>query len=1009
MGGGVKTYTYAMVASKALLLFLYILAFLQVAVVSSANVSTGDIKTTTKKQNQASSSSSGFQYSLSDPPIRGYEMLYLDNNVEYMKKIDDDAHRQEAKNEWKLVLPDGRGEGGHPKSISAKVPGDLISDLVAADILPDPYYENNFESTFTCDDDDVWTYQVQVDTSSFEDVDNGTVTLLVLDGIKMGARILWNNEEIGTTTDQFLRYQFPVILPSTNKNTLQVQFDSTILTDGRFMPCSGGWDWAPFSKCPTTSDTHSNQYSKGITKSVYLTRVSSAAITAIVPQTFYRGSHPTVALQDGMHKGFEVQVKVHLWSPLPTKGRLQVQGSWNHAASTAEEVVEWKGGDTVVTLSIDANAGDIRLWWPNGLGTKPQELDKRPLYNVNVQFVPDHPNPLVVSDSRRVGFRHFALVTGNDSDPTYVQNATGQEGTDFGGMFFRINGVAMYSRGANMIPMDELEGRFQAQAHVQLVQSAVLANMNTLRVWGGGMFLPSAWYDACDDYGILVIQDQMYAQGGHSPKETKTQELEIRHNVRLLSNHPSIVIWDGCNECTVDMEKGSSIYATFVMRLVAEEDGSRSVWPSCPANGWSSGVEKLTCRPIPDSPLVTPKQVPRKIETHGPYLHGGGFPAVNGNDHEPVDPKLPIVIEPNPDDMGIARPSVFASEFGAGGVMSSFESMSATLDPSHWGLHGGSSPDNCTIGFNRQCTGGNVMAQRNYPCDSIIKAYFQTEADYFEQAGTLSFQRQLYHCMVGQAMQMKSTLEERRSKNELGHLVWQLNEIWPTGGWGSLEYGNGDGSIKGQVLGGRWKPLHYFYRQSTFADILATCGGTGVGYIRNDAPYDFRGNVVIHVIDMESGEVSPERVVHSNIHLPAGPGSLQVFECPIVDGRTHFLSTDILMYQRNLIIHNNPIFLRPPKDFTSKIWCDSGLKASILSASMNIISIEITATVPVALLVVLTTQAPGRFSDNAFTIMGGSKIVNFHPIGEANVELLQDSLRIEDLAMYQHHNQCRKL
>mmetsp|Transcript_18332 Transcript_18332/g.27806 ORF Transcript_18332/g.27806 Transcript_18332/m.27806 type:complete len:110 (-) Transcript_18332:645-974(-) len=109
--------------------------------------------------------------------------------------------------------------------------------------------------------------------------------------------------------------------------------------------------------------------------------------------------------------------------------------------------------------------------------------------------------------------------------------------------------------------------------------------------------------------------------------------------------------------------------------------------------------------------------------------------------------------------------------------------MAPTLGANHWNLHGGAPPDNCTKGFDKEYKGGNVMAQRNYPCDNIISAYFPTDdPGCFGQVGEQIFRKQLYHCMVGQALQMKSAIEERRSKNELGHLIWQLNEIWPTGG-----------------------------------------------------------------------------------------------------------------------------------------------------------------------------------------------------------------------------------
>merc|ERR1719447_923163 len=108
------------------------------------------------------------------------------------------------------------------------------------------------------------------------------------------------------------------------------------------------------------------------------------------------------------------------------------------------------------------------------------------------------------------------------------------------------------------------------------------------------------------------------------------------------------------------------------------------------------------------------------------------------------------------------------------------------------------------------------MAQRNYPCDNLIFVYFGPRAQAsLNQTGEAAFKRQLYQCMLAQALVLKSDIERRRGKNELGHLVWQLNEIWPTGGWGSLEYGT---PVPGQVIGGRWKPIHYLFRRSVLAD-----------------------------------------------------------------------------------------------------------------------------------------------------------------------------------------------
>ena len=127
-----------------------------------------------------------------------------------------------------------------------------------------------------------------------------------------------------------------------------------------------------------------------------------------------------------------------------------------------------------------------------------------------------------------------------------------------------------------------------AEAHRILVKSPADAGMNTLRVWGGGIFYPDAFYDACDESGVLLYHDMQYASNGggsHGPVATETQDAELRHQIRRLSHHPAIVLWDGNNEQPVNMWDRSAVFATFVMTVVAQEDLSRAVWPSSPARG----------------------------------------------------------------------------------------------------------------------------------------------------------------------------------------------------------------------------------------------------------------------------------------------------------------------------------------------------------------------------------------------------------------------------------------
>ena len=149
-----------------------------------------------------------------------------------------------------------------------------------------------------------------------------------------------------------------------------------------------------------------------------------------------------------------------------------------------------------------------------------------------------------MQDQRLVGFRVFTLVTGNDTDPSTL---AGRDGQDHFTMRFKVNGADIWSRGSNMIPVEEMEGRTTAEGLRRLVQSAVEGGFNTFRLWGGGIFQYDAWYDACDEMGMLIYHDMMYTQG-HFPTASTMQSDEIAYQVRRLAHHPSIAIWDACSE-----------------------------------------------------------------------------------------------------------------------------------------------------------------------------------------------------------------------------------------------------------------------------------------------------------------------------------------------------------------------------------------------------------------------------------------------------------------------------
>ena len=380
-------------------------------------------------------------------------------------------------------------------------------------------------------------------------------------------------------------------------------------------------------------------------------------------------------------------------------------------------------------------------------------------------------------------------------------------------------------------------------------------------------------------------------------------------------------------------------------------------------------------------------------------------------------PSPPIVAH-----TGVGQPNVYASEFGTTGS-SSFESMSATLSPQHWGLHGGAAPDACsnnTAGAvqcvgQHTCVGENVMTQRNYGCDGPIRLFFgnRTTVD-LDATGEAAFKGQLYQCQLVQAIALKQIFEARRAQNAFGHLVWQLNEIWPTVGFGSLEYG--PAAAPGQVRGGRWKPLHYFYKASLMADVMATCGdlagsaslhnsSAGACYISNHAAAKpFRGTVTLTAYD-HFGDGSGAVIAEKAFDLPEGPGVVEWFAADLPPSAQRNTTSVIAtvadaatgaVASEHMLGLLNPMHLRVPV---------AGLSFKVADTTRDDGTIDIAVTSDkVALWVTLTTLAQGRFSDNAFFLPATTKTLQFIPFSASTAAsdraALTASLRIEDFSMY---------
>ena len=331
----------------------------------------------------------------------------------------------------------------------------------------------------------------------------------------------------------------------------------------------------------TYNSAGAHTFTKGIVRSAYVVAVGAAAVEHLQTRIFYAGKYPTAPLTDASEAGpWRVVARVHLLAPAASSGTVQVSGAWGGASASVPAALV--AGNNTVELTLSVPVGGVRLWWPNELGEQVR-------YNLTATWTPAAGPPLATS--RAIGFRFFALVTGNDTDPSTL---AGVDGSDDFTMRWNVNGAKVWSRGANLIPMDEMEGRLSVDAHVAMLRSAAAAHYNTLRVWGGGSFYNDVVYDTADELGLMMYHDVMYGEpwfGGNSgvPAQNAMQDAEMRYQLRRLSHHPSIVMLDACNECSA-----KDLWFSFVVPTIADEDPSRPLWPACPSAGFKGGVDRLT-------------------------------------------------------------------------------------------------------------------------------------------------------------------------------------------------------------------------------------------------------------------------------------------------------------------------------------------------------------------------------------------------------------------------------
>lgn len=613
------------------------------------------------------------------------------------------------------------------ESVDMQIPGTVLSGLLAAGKIKDPFYRTNEDATRAL------FWKDYVFTRTF-DVDEELLAqqhiVLVCEGLDTLAEISINGTFLAKTDNMHRTWKFQAKkLLHPGKNEIQIVFRSVLrfIEDYpyeahkkiNYIPCGSmkgnqllrkahsmfGWDWGP-----QTIDA-------GIFRDIYLQGYSHARIEDI-------------RIHQQHAKNVSVQTSITLSESVPGQ-KLCVELSEDGADKPLQTKLCKTNADGAA--AVDFVIENPKLWWPNDYGDQP-------LYIVRTTLL-DEDGTSLESITRRIGLRTLTIS---------------QEKDEWGNEFaFCVNGVKIFTRGGNYIPDDCLYTRITEKKLDYILESCRRAHFNCVRVWGGGYYPSDAFYDLCDEKGLIVWQDLMYACNVYDVTDAFAENCrqETYDNVRRLRHHASLGLWCGNNEIESawdhwgDFQKETPYLRADYIRLfeevlpkaVQEADGETFYWHSSPSSGG--------CFDNPDDA--------NRGDTHYWDVWHGQKPFTDYRKY-------------------FFR---FCSEFG-------FQSFPCAKTVNSFTLE-----DDRNI-FSR------VMEshQKNNAANGKMLYYLSENLRYPKDLTHL-----LYASQVLQGMAIKYGVDHwRRNRGRcMGTLYWQINDDWPAPSWSSIDYF------------GRWKALHY--------------------------------------------------------------------------------------------------------------------------------------------------------------------------------------------------------
>ena len=562
-------------------------------------------------------------------------------------------------------------------------------------------------------------------------------------------------------------------------------------------------------------------------------------------------------------------------------------------------------GENIVDISLSVSPS-VELWWPNGLGGQK-------LYDV-----------LVCVDGfemfRKIGFRTIE-----------VKNNKTMGGKE---LTVCVNGLDVFCKGANWIPLDARPALQTPERYDAMIRDVADANMNMLRLWGGGWFEREEFYDACDRYGILVWHDLMFSCSTYPADKwfLDSVEAEIRDQVRRLSSRTCIALWCGNNECLgalgwypetmanlpLYIKDYETLYVNWIDKILVEEDPSRMYWPSSPCAGPGDYSDNW-------------------------HTDGNGDMHYWTVWHERKDFEFYHSVKPR-----------FCSEFG----YQSFPSLSEVSSfavPEDYDIH---SP---------------VMDhhQRNDEGNSIIEEMF---GRYFRRPK--DFASTLYLSQVQQAYAIETAVTYWRSLMPycMGTLYWQLNDVWPVSSWSSIEYS------------GKWKALHYAAKRfySSVAPLIYIEDGRLYVKVANDGREAVSDTLIVNIVDFSGNVLRTEKVDLSVGSLTVQEGI--VLDMKDMDTKGSFVWASFGSAEASLLLCR-------PKDARIENPCLSVVSVEKTNGGF---AVKLSCDKPAFYVVPDAGNIRGKFTDSYFTL-NGERVINFFSKEDVTAEEFASALRVFDL------------